>query len=230
MNPKPAILMRVLLIGGVLLLGLALGACSRIITASESSPQIVDAGLETPVVAAQEPLLATPTASTAGNQAPVAGDPCLPAEGQLSYANPDHGYCLVYPEGFTVNHPAEGVTVIHGPDYSGGSLEPLSGLVNIQSGSLAEGRSVSQVADEVRSFYADSEQALIEMRSFDLAGVPAVELNNLPGQRTYRQGIAMRAGRVYYLEFLPLGEEYGQAAADMQLIYNSVMSSFNFLE
>lgn len=218
-----------ILFGLLLVFTLALGACSQNAAAPESSPPVAEESPATAPAGTQTPAVETPAVSDPEGQ-PPAGDPCLPAEGQLGYVDETYGYCLVYPEGFTVNHPAEGVTVIHGPDYSGGSLEPLSGLVNIQAGSPADGRSASQVADEVRAFYAGSDQELIEMRAISLDGVPAVELNNLPGQRTYRQVIAVRAGRVYYLDFLPLGEEYGQAAADMQLIYDSVMSSFNFLE
>ena len=157
-------------------------------------------------------------------------DPCLAGEGQVGYVSDGYGYCLAYPQGFIVEQPAEGVTVVRGPDYSGGSLEPLVGAVSIQVSASAEGRSASQVADEAVAFYASAEQAAIERRPLDLDGVPAVELNNLPGQRTYRQIVAVWNGRVYQLDFTPVGAEYGQAAADMQQLYESVLGSFNFLD
>lgn len=163
-----------------------------------------------------------------GDSGAVGGDPCLAGEGRVSFVSEAYGYCLVYPHGFTVEQPAEGVTVVRGPDYSGGSLEPLVGAVSIQVPGPAEGRSASQLADEAVAFYASAEQAAIERRPLELDGVPAVELNNLPGQRTYRQIIAVWNNRIYLLDFTPLGAEYGQAAADMQQLYESVLGSFNF--
>lgn len=220
----------VLFLLAILVFVLALSACSRMIVSSESSPPVVEEVLETVPVETQPPAVETSPTQEAQEPAPAAGDPCLAAEGQLSHVDEDGGYCLNYPEGFTLYQPAEGVTVIHGPDYCGGCLEPLSGSVSVQATGAAEGRSASQVAADIIGFYHPSDQALVEQHSLTLAGVPAVELLYLPGQRFFREIVAVQDGRIYVLDFMPMGEEYGQAATDMQLLYEMVLGSFNFLD
>ncbi|MBN1247140.1 MAG: hypothetical protein JXC32_05740 [Anaerolineae bacterium] len=159
-------------------------------------------------------------------------NPCevLRAEGEAVFTNPAAGYCLRYPDAFTVTEPEPDVVVIHGPDYSGGGLEPLSGFVNIQATEPANGRTAAEVSDGLLAAITVPEGTMIERVDTLLGGVPAVEIIAVPGQRLDWHVVAVQNERVVHLVFSPLGEEYGEADADRELLYQSVMASFTFLQ
>jgi hypothetical protein len=157
--------------------------------------------------------------------------PCeaLQGEGEAAFTNPSAGYCLRYPADFAVTEPEPGVVVIHGPDHSGGGLEPLAGFVAIETGEPANGRTARQVSDDVVSGLDLAGGVMVERVDGYLGGVPAVEIIGIPGQRLYRQVVAVQNDRVVDLVFSPIGEEYGQATADMETLYQLVMRSFTFV-
>lgn len=155
---------------------------------------------------------------------------------EAAYTNEEAGYCLLYPSGFVVDEPEQGVVVVHGPNYAGGP-EPLSGFVNIQVLGPAEGRSASEISSELVAPFQGTE--IIIERVDALLGVEqagsspasnAVEMIGMPGQSLTWQVVAVHNDQVYLLVFSPLGAEYGQAFDDMQQLYDVVMSSFRFLD
>lgn len=150
-------------------------------------------------------------------------------EGEAVFTNPAAGYCLRFPENFAVTEPAPNVVVIHGPDYAEVGQEPLSGLVNIDTSQPANGRSAAEVSDEIVANADIAPDAMIERVDTLLGGVPAVEIIGVPGQRLSWHVVAVQDDRVVQLVFSPLGEAYGQADADRQAIYETVMASFTFL-
>lgn len=155
----------------------------------------------------------------------VTAEPCTPTGlNQAALTNGVAGYCLIYPDTFTVSE-QPGAMVIVGPDYTEGE-EPLAAFLNIQL-SDAAGRTAAEIADEIVAGLEEGVE--VERQETTLGGEPAVELTGVPGLNITRQVIAVRGDRAYHLTFSPLGEEYADAYADMQTLYDLVMSSFTFL-
>jgi len=150
-------------------------------------------------------------------------------EGQAVLTNEAAGYCIRYPDTFTVAEPEPDVVVIHGPDYSGGGPEPLSGFVNISVAEPAGGRTVQEVADDVVAAAQAPQDATAGQMDGFLGGLPAVDIIGVPGQRLDWHVVAVQGDRVVHLVFSPLGDEYGEANADRLALYESVMTSFTFL-
>jgi len=170
------------------------------------------------------------------DNAPVQGpegqpNPCEQqrTEGQAVLTNEAAGYCLRYPDTFTMTEPEPDVVVIHGPDYSWGSLEPLAGFVNISVAEETGGRTALEIADDVVAAAPLTEGETVQQMDGTLGGEPAVDLIGVPGQRLDWHVIAVRGDRVVHLVFSPLGEEYGEANADRLELQEAVMTSFTFL-
>lgn len=189
--------------------------------------------LTLPLAACSSFVQAAPGQTPTSTQPPeIVGEslPCLTAgEGEVSFVNDKHGYCLLYPAGFTADRPEPNVVVIHGPNYSAGP-EPLTGFVNIQQLESAQGRSAAQVSDGVVAEFQEFEDIIIERVDTLLDGEPAVEIIGVPGQSLSWHIVTIHQDRVYQLVFSPLGEENGQAFSDMQKLYDIVMQSFTFLD
>ena len=151
----------------------------------------------------------------------------LRGDGEAVFTNPAAGYCLRYPEGFSVTEPEANVVVISGPDYSGGP-EPLAGFVNVQAWEPANGRTAAEVSDEIVAEF-QGEGVMIERGDTRLGGVPAVEIVGVPGLQRSWQIVAVQNDRIVRLVFAPLGEEYGQATVDMEALLSTVARTFTFL-
>lgn len=155
---------------------------------------------------------------------PVADCPGAAVDREL-FISEKADYCLLFPAGFEVTTPEEGVVVISGPDYGAGP-EPLRGFVNITTFD-AQGRTASAISDElVAPFLPD---LMIERVEAGLGGERAVEIIGMPGQALTWQVVVVHEGRAYLLVFSPIGEEYGQATVDREALYQSIMASFTFL-
>lgn len=150
-------------------------------------------------------------------------------EGEAVFTAPEAGYCLRYPAEFAVTEPEEGVVVVSGPNYAEGP-EPLSGFVNIQAWPPAEGRTLEEAIEALFPPEDLPVDAVIDKAEALLGGVRAIEITGLPGQRADRHVVAVQNDRIVHLVFSPIGEEYGEAAADMNRLYEHVMGSFTFVK
>jgi hypothetical protein len=54
-------------------------------------------------------------------------------------------------------------------------------------------------------------------------------LDNMPGQDTNRQVVIVHNDRLYKLNFVPVGEDYGDAYRQMEDLYTTVIHSWNFM-
>lgn len=149
--------------------------------------------------------------------------------GEAVFTAPGAGYCLRYPAEFTVTEPEANVVVISGPNYAG-DPEPLSGFVNIQASQPAEGRTLEQAIEALFPPEELPVGAVIDKAEALLGGVRAIEITGVPGQRADRHVVAVQNDRIVHLVFSPVGEEYGEAAADMNRLYEHVMGSFTFVK
>jgi hypothetical protein len=158
--------------------------------------------------------LTQPTMPTVAEGCPVA------TAGTQLLVNEAHGYCLLYPTGYSAEwlNELEVVLVV-------GSLlnvEQPRAYIEVQE---AAGRTAAQEADEL---VADVKGFAIERFSVMVGGEEAVVLESMPGQDTNRQVVIVHNGRLYKLTFVPAGEDYGDVYRQMEDLYATVIPSWNF--
>jgi hypothetical protein len=148
-----------------------------------------------------------------------------PAAGNQLLRVEEHGYSLLYPDGYTVEHPNPDETVL-----------VIGSLLNIEQPRLhievqeTEGRTAAQEADER---VADVKAAMpgfdVERTMVTVGGEEAVVLDHMPGQDINRQVIVVHDDRLYRLTFAPADEAVSDSYAQMESLYTMVIGSFNFL-
>jgi hypothetical protein len=157
-----------------------------------------------------------------------AGRECPPEiEGTVLLRNEEHGYCLLYPAGYTAEQPVEGETVIYVDSLM--NVEDPKLFINVEA---AESRTAQEVVD---GLVAEFETAMPESgieRSFGLMvdGVFAEEVDNVPGQDLSRQVIVVRDDLLYRLTFVPSDEAAGEVFTEMESLYELVIFSLSFLD
>jgi hypothetical protein len=152
-------------------------------------------------------------------QAGTAPDCPAATAGTQLLTNQAHGYCLLYPTGHESQQPNENETVLY-----------IGALLNVQQPRAyiaiepAGGRTAAQVAD---ALIADVSAALpgleVKRTSTTVDGEAAIVLDDMPGQDINRQLVMVHGDRLYHLTFAPADH------AQMDALYNTVISSFNFL-
>ena len=150
---------------------------------------------------------------------PAEGCPNATTGTQL-LTNEQHGYCLLYPTGYDVQHPNEHETVL----FVGSLLnvEQPRAYIKVQE---AGGRTTAQVADELTAAFAGFD---IKRTNVTIGGEAAVVLDNMPGQDTNRQVVIAYDDCLYMLTFVPASEDYGELYTQMETLYTVIINSFNF--
>jgi hypothetical protein len=94
----------------------------------------------------------------------------------------------------------------------------------------AGGRSFEEVTAEKAAGLEESILGFDAIWSFGyiLDGVPANQFDQVPAQDLSRQVVLVRDGRLFTLTFIP-DDPDAEAYAQMQTLYDMVMSSFSFL-
>jgi hypothetical protein len=143
-------------------------------------------------------------------------------------SSPVAGYCFLIPATFARSEfsDVEGFNLgIYGPESTPGHRE--RGFVNVTEATtqtLEAG--VQAVVDEVVASLPGftPTQTLVT-----LGGLPAIQLDNLPGQDINRKVYAQYQGRLYELTFVPADTERPDANAEMEELYTLVLESFRFM-
>lgn len=160
-----------------------------------------------------------------GDDAGAVPTACVPqGPDRLQYVNPTMGYCLLHPARFTVNVVEVANVLIEGPAIGEGP-QPMRAGVQITV-VPAEGRSVSQVVDQVASEYAGLP---ITRTPGALGGEAAEIVEGLPGVTGSRDVFAVLEDKVYRLRFYPADPAFPQVAPDVDELWEAVSASFAFL-
>ena len=136
--------------------------------------------------------------------------------------NEEHGYCLLYPSGYSVERPNPDETVL----VVGSLLNVSEPRVYIKV-SEAAGRTAAQAADDRVADFPGFE---IKRSNATIAGQEAVVLDGVPGQDINRQIMIVRNGRLYQLTFVPASEDAGEVYVRMEQLYQKVVDSLNFCD
>ncbi len=165
-------------------------------------------------------LLLAACGSAAGNSEEAA---CPEASaGKLAYSNEEHGYCLLYPEAYTVvqiNPDAIDLVI----DSIMNHMDPRVSI----SVEEANGRTADDLVNEYLEGLNPADFG-IEQSTIELGGQEATLLDHMPGQDLNRQLFLLHDGRLYHLFFTPLDPEDSDRQARFDELYDTVTKSFVF--
>jgi hypothetical protein len=134
----------------------------------------------------------------------------------------EHGYCLLYPSGYSVERPnPEEIALVVG------SLLDVSNPRAYIVVGAAEGHTTEQAADAIVADFPGFE---IARSDATIGGHEAVVLDGVPGQDISRQVVVVRGDRLVHLTFVPASEDAGKVYAQMEELYQIVVNSLRFYE
>jgi hypothetical protein len=137
---------------------------------------------------------------------------------------------LLYPVTFQVGDVFSGRATFYGPSLSEG-LEPVQATASILVEGPANGRTVTQLVDEMTA-ESVAAGATIVRTPLTFGGVPAEMVDGLPGpgsHRGTRQVYAIHNDMIYHAILGPVDAALPQAVPDVEAIWQSVAASFTFL-
>lgn len=180
---------------------------------------------EQPTVAATATV--SETVSETAEAGTLTGCPEPTADTQL-ISSPAAGYCFLIPASFERSEfsDAEGFNLgIYGPASTPGHRERAFVNVTEATTDTVESNVQAVVDDVVASLpgFTPTQSAVT------LGGVPAIRLDNLPGQDINRQVYAVNEGMLYQLTFIPFEAERPDAEAEAEQLYALVLESFRFM-
>lgn len=132
--------------------------------------------------------------------------------------NEPFDYCFVYPQGFTQQAYNNQVEVV-GPHSGQGGLE--AGLVWIDV-TDAQGRTAQEIAEEEVNAFGGSPLSSTVM----MGGEDALVLDGMPGQDLVRRVYIVHDGLLYTLSFSPYQSANETASAQMETLFEAVISSW----
>lgn len=153
-----------------------------------------------------------PSAST-----DVDGCPITETGDAKPYRNDEDGYCLLYPENFTVVPPR---FLVFNPTNAPGDVLG-DAVVDIQV-EPANGRTADQVAAD--AIAAVGQGFNIQMEQVVVDDTRAFVVNGLPGQDPMRNVYIVSQDRLYKITFMPWGNN-----PELEIAYDWVMKSLHFL-
>jgi hypothetical protein len=136
-------------------------------------------------------------------------------------SDPVAGYCFLIPAGFSTASFTDEI-VVYAPETTPGHRERA--FVNVET---AGGRTLEEVLDDIK---ASLPGFTATQSSLTLGGVPAIQLDNLPGQDINRKVFAINGDRLYTLTFVPFEADRPDATAETEELYALMLSSFHFME
>jgi NAD(P)-dependent dehydrogenase (short-subunit alcohol dehydrogenase family) len=181
---------------------------------------VILALVATVLAACSLPDVAASVKSASQRDAPAAVCP-EPAAGTELLKVEEHGYCLLYPIGYSIERPNPEETVL----VVGSLLDVSNPRVYIKVNN-ADGRTVEQAADAVVADFPGFE---IVRSSAAIGGQAAIVLDGVPGQDMSRQIVVVRNDRLYRLTFVPASEDAGEVYTRMEQFYQIVLDSMSFL-
>jgi hypothetical protein len=156
--------------------------------------------------------------------ATATGQACAtPEPGNVLYTNDSAGYCLIYPEGYVQEGPAESTMISPAPGRQG--QEPQQPFVTIDVVET-QGMTAAGMADQMMT---DMPMFEMERSELTLGGEEAVVLDRVPGQDLNRQVLVVHDEQLYVLSFFPSDPARGETFTQMETLYATVTNSFQFL-
>lgn len=161
----------------------------------------------------------------------LAGPECPEAPtGTTLFTNAEDGYCLLLPDGYAVD---DSLTSNDGGGETAVYVDSLQDTAHARlfiTVDDAGSRSLEEITAEKEAEIAQMMGTpAVWAFGYMLDGVPANQFDQVPGQDLSRQVVLVRNGRLITLTFIPDEPAVGDAYAEMETLYNTVMDSFSFL-
>ena len=151
----------------------------------------------------------------------------------LPYSSDVNGFCVYYPENFTIGDEIVGTNLeggktgnvvgIYGPRLDE-SLDPVAASLNIVI-TEADAADLTSFADQyaANGTYSSRQQ-------IDVNGVAAEAFYGVPGRTLTSKVFMMHNGRLYELTFYPDDPAFPQPQPDLLTLKNAVLQTCTFLE
>lgn len=135
-------------------------------------------------------------------------------------------YCFLYPADFEVlPGQMEGFASLVGPDYGDGA-KPLRANLSITTEDSAS-RTLPEYLDAQKAAYPGT---AYQQEDVSLGGSPAILIPDLPGRPSNKTLFAEHNGILYTLTFSPNEDALPEAKADMERLYETIISTWIFLK
>lgn len=149
-------------------------------------------------------------------------------EGQILYFNEAAGFCLLFPDTFTMrDDEAPNVVSFYGPPLDEHTLEPLRAILTITYQESAQGWTLEQIANQRQASYDGTDRELITTPAF-LDGQPAIQIEGEGEMTSMLQIITIHDDVIYAISVAPY-DEFPQAAEDVNLVWDLALDSFKFI-
>lgn len=154
----------------------------------------------------------------------AAPEACRKPETSFIYS-PEDGYCFAYPVYFHRNN-ERGAIAIFGPAYGLGP-EPLYASMTMEISVLPDGQTLEQAVDIFIENLGDVPQPQTH-QALTVGGEPAVMLEVVPGMLGSRDVFFIHRELLFHLTFWPAPAVAPETSADVEDLYRTVISSWNF--
>ncbi len=149
----------------------------------------------------------------------------MAADGAQLVMDSADGFCFLIPAGFEAARPGTTV-VLYGPATTPGHRE--RGIIEITPiGDASLEANVQAIVSEVVAALPGFTPT---QSNLTVAGLPAIQLDNMPGQDINRQVFVVANNRLYRLTFFPAEAERPDAFAEMETLQALVLSTLQFTE
>lgn len=154
----------------------------------------------------------------------AAPEACRQPETSFIYS-PEDGYCFAYPVYFHRNN-ERGPIEIFGPAYGPGP-EPLYASMTMEISVLPEGQTLEKAVDVFIENLGDVPQPQTR-QALNVGGEPAVMLEVVPGMLGSRDVFFVHRQLLFHLTFWPAPSVTPETSADVEDLYQTILSSWNF--
>ena len=186
---------------------------------TQPQPTVVPAA--TPTAVATAAPTPKPTESNLSPQACV-------AQGKLTYTHPADRYCFAYPTRFKLEQAPTGQPILYGPALES-SPDPLRASLAVEVEVAVRDKSLAQIVDGYVSQFAKLPLPPIQRTKIQLGGEPAEMLEVVPGREGSRDVFMLHDGTLFHLMFMPSVRDFPKAKADVEELYQAVVTSFSLL-
>jgi len=149
---------------------------------------------------------------------------CMIDRTSLIYS-PEDGYCFAYPLRFHRTD-ERGPIAIYGPAYGSGP-EPLYASLTIEISPLPDGQNLDGAVNDFLAQFGNVPMPETRL-SIMVGGEPALMLEVVPGMLGSRDVFFIHSQQLFHLTFWPAPSVASDTAADVEDLYQTVLTSWSF--
>jgi hypothetical protein len=141
------------------------------------------------------------------------------------YVDRANGFCFAYPPLFEAQVNEMGNPAVYGPALDS-NLEPLRANLLVEVKVAIQDKMLAEIVDAYLEQFAGLDVPPITRTPFELGGQPAEMLEVVPGREGSCDVFMLHQGMLFHLMFMPSVRDFPQAKDDVELLFDTVVSSF----